>query len=794
MKQFTLLFGLMLVFTFNSKAHDIETNDYKKVKIWLLDKNISDFRQLNLDIDHGTYKQNTWFITFMHSQDLQILKDNGYEYEIIIDDVQQEYQQRIQQSNQKSLKSNQCNNLSTYPEVENFSLGSMGGFYTYSEMLADLDSMTAKYPNLISQKAAISNFETHEGRPIYWLRISNNPELETNKPKALYTAVHHAREPISMSLVMYYMWFLLENYDTNDEIKYIVDNTELYFVPCINPDGYIYNQTTNPNGGGMHRKNRRNVGTSNKGVDLNRNYAFQWGGVGTSNNTNNDTYRGTAAFSEPETQAIKWLTENHDFSIALNYHSYSNLLLFPWGYTSSVQCEDHELFESFTEYMVRENGYDNIQSSGLYPAAGDSDDWMYGDTSTKAKIFALTPEVGSNSDNFWPVPNRILPLCKENLWQNISAAKILLDNVDVIDLSPDIFTTTSGFIKLNYQRLGLKNENFSISISAIDDCFSTIGNPILASGLEFGESATDSIQFVLSPENISNNTFRYEIIVTTANFTFRDTVTRYFGDTEIPFEDNPISMISWQLPTDWGKDVDAYTPPFSTSDSPDGNYSNNTTSNLFTTNIDLTDAAEAFLNFYAKWSIEAGYDFMQISASVEGSNSWTPLCGRYTKIGTSDQDEGNPLYDGSQNQWVYESINLKNFTGFNVQLRFQMVSDAFENADGFKFDDLKVTKVIGEVNNPLSNESIGQNFNYFSIYPNPSNGQNTFVNIDIKEPHEKIEIRIFDQIGRLIQATHTEKGKGVVELSQNDIPNGTYFVTLMVDGKSFATKKWVVLK
>lgn len=794
MKHFTLLFGLMMLFAFNSKAHDIDTKDYKKVKIWLLDKNISDFRQLNLDIDHGTYKQNTWFITFLHSHDLQILKDNGYEYEILIDDVQKEYEERVQQSNQKSLKSNQCNNLSAYPEVENFSLGSMGGFYTYTEMLADLDSMRAKYPNLITQKAAISNFQTHENRPIYWLRISNTPEVETNKPKALYTAVHHAREPVSMSVVMYYMWFLLENYDRNDEIKYIVDNTELYFVPCINPDGYIYNQTTNPNGGGMHRKNRRNVGTTNKGVDLNRNYAYQWGGVGTSTNTNNDTYRGSAAFSEPETQAIKWLTENHDFSIALNYHSYSNLLLFPWGYTSSIQCEDHELFENFTEYMVRENGYGNIQSSGLYPAAGDSDDWMYGDTSTKAKIFALTPEVGSNSDNFWPVPNRILPLCKENLWQNISAAKILLDNVDVKDLSPDIYSTTSGFIKLNYQRLGLKNENFSISISAIDNCFSTVGNPILVSGLEFGESATDSIQFVLSPENISNNTFRYEIIVTTANFTFRDTVIRYFGDLDIPFEDNPISMISWQLPTDWGKDVDAYTPPFSTSDSPNGNYSNNTTNNLFTTSIDLTDAAEAFLNFYAKWNIEAGYDYMQISASIEGSNSWTPLCGRYTKSGTSDQDEGNPLYDGIQNQWVYESINLKNFTGFNVILRFQMVSDGFENADGFKFDDLKVTKVIGEVNNPLSNESIEQNINYFSVFPNPSNGQNAFINLEINEAHQKVEIRIFDQVGRLIQVIPTAKSKGVVELSQNNIPNGTYFVTLMVDDKTFATKKWVVLK
>ena len=72
------------------------------------------------------------------------------------------------------------------------------------------------------------------------------------------------------------MWYLLENYATNADIKATVDNTELFFVPCVNPDGYVYNQTTNPNGGGMWRKNRRNNGTS-FGVDINRNYGYNWG-------------------------------------------------------------------------------------------------------------------------------------------------------------------------------------------------------------------------------------------------------------------------------------------------------------------------------------------------------------------------------------------------------------------------------------------------------------------------------------------------------------------------------------
>ena len=107
---------------------------------------------------------------------------------------------------------------------------------------------------------------TWEGRSLYWLKISNNPNVNQSKPQVLYTAIHHAREPESLVELVYYMWYLLENYNTNAEIKYLVDNLEMYFVPCVNPDGYIYNYTTNPNGGGLWRKNRRNNGDGTYGV------------------------------------------------------------------------------------------------------------------------------------------------------------------------------------------------------------------------------------------------------------------------------------------------------------------------------------------------------------------------------------------------------------------------------------------------------------------------------------------------------------------------------------------------
>ena len=136
----------------------------------------------------------------------------------------------------------------------------MGGYLTYTEALQEIDDMASLYPDLISVRAPISNFTTFEGRNLHWVRISDNASMDENEPEVLYTAVHHAREAITIQQMVYFMWYILENYDSSDEIKTIIDNTELYFVPFVNPDGFVYNETTNPNGGGLWRKNRRNHG------------------------------------------------------------------------------------------------------------------------------------------------------------------------------------------------------------------------------------------------------------------------------------------------------------------------------------------------------------------------------------------------------------------------------------------------------------------------------------------------------------------------------------------------------
>ena len=235
------------------------------------------------------------------ARDLELARRAGFAVEVGIADVSAYYAERAAASPapQRSFGGPGCPGSVGHPVPAQFTTGSMGGFLTWQEMQDQLDLMVALHPDLISPKVSIGT--SHEGRPIHVLRISNDPNVDQAKPEMLYDALHHAREPEGVMQLLYFMWSLLERYGTDPLITHIVDTRELYFVPCVNPDGYVYNETTDPFGGGMWRKNRRDNGDGSFGVDLNRNYGLAWGidDDGSSPDPFSDVYRGPSAFSEP---------------------------------------------------------------------------------------------------------------------------------------------------------------------------------------------------------------------------------------------------------------------------------------------------------------------------------------------------------------------------------------------------------------------------------------------------------------------------------------------------------------
>jgi len=668
---------------------------FSRVKVFANEQELTDLSSLGVPTDHGIRKKGTFLISDFSEQEIQILNTYGYTYEIEIEDVQEFYIDRLSKPNGQELKNEDCSGSNSgsgsfSPQTpSNFNLGSMGGYLTYDEMLDELDAMFAQYPNLITQKDPISTFETYENRPIYHVKISDNPGVnESGEPNVLYTAIHHAREPMSLVQTIFYMWYILENYGTNDEVTYLVDHTQMYFVPCLNPDGYIYNEQTNPNGGGMWRKNRRN----GHGVDLNRNYSYGWGTTGVSFNTNNDTYPGTGAFSEPETQAIKWLVETYDFEMAFNAHTYGPSILFPIGTTNEEFAEHHDYFQEYTNHMTELNGYAAFKSSGLYPASGDSDDYMYKvdiGAGEKDTIFAHTPEIGTS---FWPSSADIDPTCKDFVFPNLVLAHMSRNYVVVKDTDPSSVAVLNGNFNHTAKRYGRESGPVTVSIEPISN-ITSVGSPIVYN-LNVLETQNGEISYELNPAIQFGDEIIFILKTDNGLWIKKDTIIKTYGAITLQVYDDASNANDWT--GNWSTTNATYVSPNrSFTDSPSGNYSNNQTKNFtYDNQIDLTNAVSAMISFYAKWDIEADYDYVQFQVSTDGGNSWIGQCGNYTVSGTSAngsvQPDGEPVYEGAFSDWVLEEISMSDYIGQIINVRFRLQSDGGVREDGFYFDDFKI--------------------------------------------------------------------------------------------------------
>lgn len=761
---------------------------YSKVKIYASDFQLQELAQLGLAVDHGTRKSNTFIISDFSQEEIQILTDNGYSFEVLIADVKAYYAERNlnpEATNKNVTCTTNAGSTFTPETPANFyENNSYAGFYKYQDMLDALDAMVAAYPTLITVKSPISTFLSHEGRPIYHVKISDSPATDdAAEPNVLYTSVHHAREPMSMSETIFYMWYLLENYATSEEIQFLVNNTEMYFVPCLNPDGYIHNEANDPSGFGMHRKNKAPVGTSNPGVDLNRNYSYQWNTTGVSANPDNDTYPGTSAFSEPETQAIKWLVEAYGFTSALNAHSHGQLLLFPVGATTAEFADHHDYFTDLSAHMVTYSGYNAMKSSGLYPASGDSDDWMYKvdiGVGQKDTVFAMTPETGTD---FWPAQSEVEPTCQGMVFTNLILSHMAHKYLAVKDEDPSLVATITGNFNHSAQRLGLVDGPVTVSIEPLIN-IQSVGSSIVHD-LQVRETAAGAISYVLSPGIQYGDQIKYVLNTEYALWTRRDTIVKTYGAMTLQLSDDASTATNWT--GSWTNSNDAfYSPSTSFTESDGGDYADNANETYqLVQNIDLTDATEAMVTFWAKWDIEADYDYCQFQVSTNNGASWIGQCGNFTVPGDAGwgtaQPAGEPLWEGTSD-WVFEEINLSDYLGLSIKVRFQFESDGGVTQDGFYFDDFEVS----------FNEPAGINEFAFEalVIPNPANHQAT---ISLSKVLTSGEVLIYNQAGQQVKRAVINEQTNKVQIDTGDMPNGIYTVNV-VSGFEFATPvKLVVL-
>lgn len=257
--------------------------------------------------------------------------------------------------------------------------GVNGEFHSSRELEQDLYALEDSYPNLI--RISIIG-ESLEGRNIYALKISDNVHSDESEAEVIFIGCHHAREWISVEIPYLLAKYLVENYASDPQVQNLVDQSEIWIVPLLNPDGLEYS---------IHfyrywRKNRRDNRDGTYGIDLNRNYGYRWGidNIGSSPYTFSSTYRGPSAFSEPETLAIRDLFAQRNFSSLISYHSFSQVILYPWGYTDQPSLDDLLLEQMATDMSTRMqavngNIYGFMQAGeGFYLTNGDTTDWSYG--------------------------------------------------------------------------------------------------------------------------------------------------------------------------------------------------------------------------------------------------------------------------------------------------------------------------------------------------------------------------------------------------------------------------------
>jgi hypothetical protein len=770
--------------------------NYSRVKLFASHDELKELASRGLIIDHGVFKAGVYVICELSEAQLAVADAAGISYEVMIKDVAEFYEERNKPflSKLDDFKRMEYTLSRDWPVPAGFELGPVGGFLTIDQAMEHLDNMAAQYPHLVTPRYTL-DYTTHNGRELYWVRLSDNPTFDEDEPEVLYTGMHHAREPIGMQLLIYYMYYLLENYDTDPDVQYIINNFELYFVPIINPDGYALNIQNNPNGGGNWRKNRRQNSDGSYGVDINRNYGYMWGydNNGSSPVPSDDTYRGPSAFSEPETACLRDFCNEHEFKIALNYHSYSNLLLYPWGWTS-VPCPQDEIFHAHSQILTKENGYVyGAGSTTIYPTNGGSDDWMYGEQTSKNLIYSYTPEVGDGDAGFWPPVSQIIPLCQENMWQNIMAARLSGPYATVTDLSPSIIETQNGLFFFEIQRLGLQDgATFTVSIEPLGDAIATISDPFTYSELEILQTANAAFSYTLKENIQSGEKVEYLLSVNNGLGTFSDTIKKIFGTPLVIFEDSASTFSKWTS-NKWNTTTAQYhSSPRSIADSPSGQYANNENNILTLVDpIDLTEAVYASLGYWAKWDIESGYDYVQVLVSGNNGANWTPMQGKYTHPGNSNQAFGEPLYDGTQATWVKEEINLEPFLGGEIKIRFVLRSDVYVVGDGFFWDDMTVTVV--DLATGIETENIpSSNSVKIEILPNPASGH-VSLRYKISEHHSaNTSLSVYDFTGKMVYAAGLSTGDDLISWDVSEWPSGMYFYAVRSDRNVIASGKLMV--
>lgn len=770
-KPFTYIFFVIAFICTILPAKTLDAFSHKLIKI-RLDSSFTykHLVYLGFDIETSRLIDSNTITLIADKYECRNLEKLNAKFEIIEDNLDDSFS--ILYNNWLNSDKNKLN----YQLNENFATGSMGGYFTLEETYAQYDSLFIKYSDFAGYSDTIGY--TFNNRPIivYCFGECNNPNNEV-----LMTSLIHAREPGGASVIIYFLKDLLSKAKAgNDEAGFLLANRTLYVIPVMNPDGLSYNQTIRPQGGGLWRKNRFMIDDTTFGIDLNRNFGPLefWDAPigGSSDKPSETTYRGITHFSELETQALRDFVLSKNIRIALNYHTYSNLLIYPYSAMNS-ETEDSLFYRDLAHTLTKKNNYlfGLDKQTVNYNSRGSSDDWFYWTDNTKqTKTFAFTPEIGRLSDNFWTTPDRQLIHCLQNLNMNYQT----LWSADINWQAFGIYYSnneSSNQITLEYRNVGVNDANTKpeISIKSLSKEFSLDSNP--ESENFSNNHYSHSYKFSIDKEAKNGSELIVAIEITQNGIIRHDTLVTYvWQPDEIVLFRNGKPNASWDY-NNWSGEYNLQAERFILSDSPDGLYPNKDTNYLTMNDRILLDFNNAILCFRAYWEIEPNFDFATVEISTDNGSTWVKLTTNYMTAGGGQKGHVISIdewgFTGYSKTWKDIRIPLTQYLGQKIRLRFGMLSDLASNLNGILLDDIHL-KVYSDI------LSINNNFiDNLNIYPNPVN-ENQHITIEVPEGLQIKNIEIFDVLGNRLKG---ELDRNSNKLYLHNLKTGVYIIKTLIN-------------
>ena len=744
-------------------------------------------------------------------------------------------------------------------------LKSIPGYHDYNTMISEINAVQASHPDLVQTQTIGTGWgaQLSQQYPAYAsfnhnitaIKVSANVAVDDDEPAIYFCGAHHAREPMGVEVCLAILNHLVNSYGTDPFVTQLLNTTQIWIVPLVNPDGHkiVIDQTdvwwrkNLRDNNNNHTFDSDDYGYGDDGVDLNRNYGYEWGYISATDDNNAVTYHGTAAFSEPETQAFKAFLESKPFIAGISYHTYGQYVLYPYGYVRNVYAPDEQELRTLAESVASHiNGqtsgyYDPMPAWELYPVSGGLDDWAYGERG----IFAYTIEM---AEEFIPTATNVNQIVQSNLngamefltRRNRSMleghvytydirvgipAHVYVEGIDDSPVSRAPYRAMlgsgsywrflpPGTYTVHYFLEGFESQTHTVTISST----TTTLLDVMLIPLDYAYEATLRVRdgsaqaAPIEGATLTLKTDPERIYTSDAEGKF--TLNWFFiGDYLIELskpgyhtirglaelqdglqfrlmqnadlnDDFESGLSQWTATTPWGlSSTQAHSGQYSLTDSPSGNYQNNQ---------DIACTLVSPLSLIGARSINLQL-FTKFNIALDGDYAvleYSLNNGYWQELD----------YFTGVSDWAQKSYDLTSCADNDIRFRFKIVTNSSGRADGIYFDDIQLFISYYE---PTSNNdpSAPQVSIHTSTYPNPFSSE---LNIKLESESkltEPIYAEIYNLRGQKVFSSELNGLKAgdtsiswIPGLTENQPCSGVYIVNIKTMNKTLSTQKVLLLK